>query len=113
MASKAYRENYNLIDWSKPLPELPPKEFVAPTRSSLTAPYVAGDTIEPTRSMATGEMFTSKSKLRATYRPNGNPNGNRYIEVGNEQLKAAPKPKPDRKAINESVEKAFAKAGIS
>lgn len=112
MPNDAYRENYKLIDWSQPLPELPPKEHIAPARSSLPAPMVVGDSIEPTRSMADGKYYTSKSRLRGTYKPNGNPNGNSYIEVGTEALKPKEKPKPDRKAINASVEKAFARVGL-
>lgn len=112
MPNNAYRENYKLIDWSKEI-VVERKERIPSQRSDLPCPMIMGDTIEPTRSMATGEMFTSKSKLRATYKPDGNPQGVRFNEVGNEPLKPAPKPKPDRKAISDSVDKAFAKAGIS
>lgn len=74
--------------------------------SDLPAPMVIGDAIE-VKSMVDGQMYTSKSALRKSYREKG------YIEVGNEELKPAPKPKPDRKAIRESVEKAFSRVGIS
>jgi len=77
-----------------------------PKRSGLSAPMIISDGIE-VKSMVDGKIYTSKSALRQSYRANG------YIEVGNEPLKAPPKPKPDRKAISESVGKAFARAGIS
>jgi hypothetical protein len=67
---------------------------------------IIGDTVE-IKSMVDGKIYTSKAALRASYRARG------YAEVGNEELKPAPKPKPDRKAISESVGKAFARAGIS
>lgn len=75
-------------------------------RSSLSAPMVIGDCVE-VKSMVDGKIYTSKAALRQSYRSKG------YIEVGNEPLNPPPKPKPDRKAISESVGKAFARAGIS
>jgi hypothetical protein len=78
----------------------------AAKRSDLPAPMVMSDGIE-VKSMVDGKIYTSKAALRQSYRAKG------YVEVGNETLKAPPKPKPDRKAISESVGKAFARAGIS
>lgn len=78
----------------------------APKRSSLPAPMVMSDTVE-VKSMVDGKVYTSKAALRQSYRASG------YVEVGNEPLKPPPKPKPDRKAISDSVGKAFARAGIS
>lgn len=75
-------------------------------RSNLSAPMVIGDCVE-VKSMVDGKVYTSKAALRQSYRARG------YAEVGNEELKPPPKPKPDRKAISESVGKAFARAGIS
>jgi hypothetical protein len=74
--------------------------------SDLPFPRVISDQIE-LKSMADGQMYTSKSGLRRSYRQLG------YVEVGNEELKPTPKPNPDRKAIRESVGKAFARAGLS
>lgn len=54
-------------------------------RSDLPCPMLMIDSMEPTRSMADGQVYTSKSALRATYRASGNPQGKEYIEVGNEQ----------------------------
>ena len=51
---------------------------------------------------ASGIHFTSKSKMRREYKARG------VIEVGNEpqRMKDFTKPKPDRKAIKEAMEKA-------
>lgn len=76
------------------------------TRSSLPCPMIMSDHIE-IKSMVDGQTYTSKSALRRSYRENG------YIEVGNEEMKPAPKPKPDRKAIRHSVRKALSQVGIS
>ncbi|WP_141339707.1 hypothetical protein [Bradyrhizobium sp. USDA 3458] len=59
------------------------------------------------KSMVDGQMYTSKAALRRSYREKG------YVEVGNEELKAPPKPKQDRKAIRHSVRKALSQVGIS
>lgn len=78
----------------------------APKRSNLAAPMIMSDSVE-VKSMVDGKIYTSKAALRQSYRAKG------YVEVGNEPLKAPPRPKPDRKAISESVGKAFARVGIS
>jgi hypothetical protein len=80
----------------------------APARGSLPAPMVIGDNIE-LRSMTDGQMYTSKAALRRAYRQQG------YIEVGDawdKQIPTPPKPKPDRKAIRDSVGKAFNRVGL-
>ena len=41
---------------------------------------------EPVRSCANGEMYTSKKALSATHRANGNPHGQDFIELGNEEM---------------------------
>lgn len=111
--SKAYRENYAKIDWSKDLTiERRPREPA--TRSGLPAPMIVVDTIEPTKSMADGKYYTSKAAMRATYKPDGNPDGRRYIEVGNEKQDMNPKPYvPDQKAIGDAVDQALSEVGIS
>jgi len=71
------------------------------------------DTIQPIRSMADGKVYTSKSAMRQSYLPGGNPDGKRYIEIGDEApTRPAPKPRPDRKAIKATVDKAFSRAGL-
>lgn len=74
-------------------------------RSSLPCPMIISDQIE-IKSMVDGQMYTSKRALRQSYRANG------YIEVGNEEQKIQ-KPKPDRKAIRNSVRRAANQLGIS
>lgn len=99
----SYRENYKLIDWSKDLvTERKPR--VQPKRSPLPIPFVVSDAMDPVQHPCTGEYFTSKRKFREVTKVNG------CIEVGNDpaRLRTPPKPKPDRKAIRKSVEKAFA-----
>lgn len=71
-------------------------------RSHLPAPMVIGDTMEPVQSMLDGQFYTSKSRLRATYRAAG------VTEVGNDPARLRPRerPKPDRKSIRRTLQKA-------
>lgn len=57
-----------------------------PARSSFPTPAIMRDSIDPCRGMD-GRMYDSLSGLRRTYRPDGNPQGERYNEIGNEELK--------------------------
>ncbi|MFG1340377.1 hypothetical protein [Xanthobacter autotrophicus] len=81
-------------------------------RSDLPCPHIMGDTMDPIRSMANGKIYDSKAALRASYLPGGNPQGERFVEIGNEEQKAPPRPMPDRGGIRDSIGKAFAQAGI-
>lgn len=68
-----------------------------------------GDEQPPLVSMADGKVYTSKAAMRASYKAANNPQGVNYVELGNEpRAKAAPKPKPDRAAIKEAVQRAEA-----
>lgn len=79
-------------------------------RSHLPSPMVVCDTLDqPTQSMADGKYYTSKSAMRATYRPSGNPQGNSYIEVGNEVQKQTPYAPIDGAKIDQSLQKALAR----
>ena len=86
----------------------PPK-----ARADLPAPMVMSDTLpEPVQSMADGKYYSSKAALRATYKPSGNPQGNSYVEVGNEYEKTPyvkPQPKSDPQAIDNALQKAIAR----
>lgn len=77
----------------------------------LAAPHVINDSMPPTQSMANGKVFESKSGIRKTYLPSGNPDGKHYTEVGNDEARHKPKPKyrPDRRAIRTSIERAEAR----
>lgn len=85
-------------------------------RSDLPAPMLLSDTIEPTQSMVDGQYYTSKAAIRATYKPSGNKEGKRYVELGNDSSVTSPKPftrpKPDRKDVRKSIDKAFSRAGL-
>lgn len=65
---------------------------------------------KPLQSMADGKYYTSKSAMRAGYKARG------FTEVGDDKAYTSPKPKAapkaDSKAIRESVDKAFSRAGL-
>lgn len=96
-------------DLDKPWPDncLPERNW---TRSDLAAPLIATDTMQPVQSMLDGKFYDSKSALRATYKAAG------VVEVGNDSSVTNPKrkvpSKPDRKAIKDSVDRAFSRAGL-
>lgn len=56
-----------------------------PMRSSFPAPMIRRDSIDACRGMD-GKMYDSLSGLRRTYRADGNPQGENYTEIGNEEL---------------------------
>lgn len=63
----------------------------------------------PLVSYADGRIYTSRSAMRQSYKASNNPQGVNYVELGNEpRAKGAPKPKPDRAAIKEAVQRAEA-----
>lgn len=71
-------------------------------RSSLPVPYIASDVMDETEHPCDGKHYTSKAQFRAVTRANG------CIEVGNDPQRFRPteKPKPDRKSIRSSLERA-------
>lgn len=52
----------------------------------VSAPMVKSDCIDPIRG-ADGKMHTSLASYRASLLPSGNPKGERYIELGDQELK--------------------------
>lgn len=99
------RETYVLRDGALvPKGEAMPFTAFGPM-SDLPCPMVMGDTMAPVQSMADGRMYDSKSAIRAHYRRAG------VVEVGNDpaRLRARPKPKRDRHAIKDTVDKATAR----
>lgn len=76
-------------------------------RSDLPMPRIASDSIE-IRSMVDGQVYTSKSALRAHYRATG------HVEVGNEDVTKHVKPQPrnDRKSVREAAARALSQVGI-
>ena len=110
MTNSAYRDNYDLIDWTQPV-GLGRRERVASTRSDLAAPSVISDVMKPVQSMLDGKMYDSKSALRATYKAAG------VTEVGNDSSvtgkpKFMGKRKACRKDVRGAVDRAFSRAGL-
>lgn len=56
-----------------------------PATRTISAPRLLRDHIDPCLGMD-GKMHDSLSSLRRTYRADGNPQGENYIELGNEEL---------------------------
>lgn len=85
-------------------------------RSDLPAPMLMNDSMEPVQSMVDGKYYDSKRRLRETYKPSGNKEGKRFVEVGDDRSITNPKPfrpqRPDRKEIKAAVRTAFSKAGL-
>lgn len=85
----------------------PPRE-----RSAFPCPMFMRDEMDqPLKSMADGKMYTSKSAMRASYRPSGNPQGNSYVEVGDQHDRpyTPPATKIDDKQIDTALNKALAR----
>jgi hypothetical protein len=59
---------------------------IAPARSNFPTPAFRTDRIDACRGMD-GRMYDSLSGLRRTYRADGNPQGENYTEIGNEEVK--------------------------
>lgn len=67
------------------------------------------DDQEALLSMADGKMYTSKAAMRESYKAANNPQGVNYVELGPEtRAKPQAKPKPDRAAIKQAVQRAEA-----
>lgn len=100
----SYRENFALIDWSKPLPVVRKKE-TPPARSDLPCPRVMSDAMDAVQSQATGKLYDSKSAIRAEYKRLG------LIEVGNDPARFKPRErkKVDRQQVKTTLEKAEAR----
>lgn len=83
-------------------------------RSDLPTPYFRQDSIEPCRGMD-GKMHDTLSGYRKTLRPDGNPRGERYVEIGNEPTPAYKAPEFDRKKRRDDIKRTIAevKAGAT
>lgn len=101
----SYRANFALIDFSRDIviPEKPPRP--QPKRSDLPCPRIASDIMDPVQSQVDGKLYDSKSAIRRSYKVHG------VEEIGNDpaRLKPFERPKSDRKAIKETVERAKAR----
>lgn len=76
-----------------------------PPRSDLPCPMLIGDIMDEAEHVD-GRFYTSKSQFRKVTKANG------LIEVGNERPKARkrPDPKAREKSIEQSIDKAIARA---
>lgn len=83
-------------------------ECGAPAQRLISAPSLAcNDQIAPTWG-ADGRQHTSLAAYRATLRPDGNPMGERFIEMGNEKPAPWKPPEFDRKTRRDAI-----RAGIA
>lgn len=57
--------------------------------NARSAPAIMSDSIDPIRG-PDGRVHTSLSTYRASLRPDGNPQGERYYELGDQSLKHTP-----------------------
>jgi putative FmdB family regulatory protein len=71
----------------------------------ISAPRILSDYIEPCRG-ADGKMYDSLRGLRATYLPSGNPQGERYLELGDQEITPTVKTF-DRKQRREDIKAAI------
>lgn len=82
------------------------KAPIPAARSSFPAPMIRRDSIEPCRG-ADGQMHDSLASLRRSYRADGNPQGENYIELGTEPLPAPTAPTFDRTERRENIKAAI------
>jgi hypothetical protein len=76
-----------------------PERMVA--RSDLPSPHFISDAID-IQSMHDGQHYTSKARLRSSYRAAG------VVEVGNEKPQPIEKPKTDRNEIRNELRRVHA-----
>lgn len=93
-----------LVDLNRPEP-------IPPARSDFPAPYIRRDSIDPCLG-ADGKMHDSLASYRRSLRADGNPRGENFIELGNEELPTITRDF-DRKQRREDIKAAIAdvKAG--
>lgn len=79
-------------------------------RGDFPTPMIGADNIgKHVQSAADGKWYDSKSALRATYLPSGNPQGIRYNEVGND-VQSPPPVKDNTAAIDRAIGRAISRA---
>lgn len=103
-AFRKFQDNFNGIDFSKEIVLPEPKAVLPPpARSSLPAPRLVSDIMEPVQCQATGVWHDSKSSLRAGYKAAG------VIEKGNDRRPAWKMPRSSKAEVRETVAKARAR----
>lgn len=100
---RTYSSNFSAIDFSREIPAPPKVRPGPPARSSLPAPQVLSDHMDPVQSQVTGKMYDSKSAIRAEYKATG------HIEKGNDRRPPWKMPRTPRAVIRETVRKAAAR----
>lgn len=107
MASRAYKDGYDRIDWSD-MPRRKRRVRPIGVSGGFPVPHIVRPFSEPVKSMADGKFYDDPASLRATYKASGNPQGVDYIEVGNEDTTRFTPPKEDRKAKRDAIARAIA-----
>ena len=72
--------------------------------SDFPAPRLISDNLDYVQSMLDGKHYSSRSKLRSTYRAAG------VEEVGNSPMKKQERPPSDRAGIRNELRRTFSKA---
>lgn len=75
-------------------------------RSDLACPNVVKPFAEPIQSMADGQYYSNPRDLARTYRADGNPFGQEFVELGNETVKtveAVADPKERRDHVKQAM----------
>ena len=107
MTDAAYKAGYDAIDW-RPLPPVDKPIRQRGARSGFPCPMVIRDSMDgDLQSMADGKWYDSKSALRRSYTPDGNPQGRDYQEIGGTEIEPAGRASVDKKALQDAVDKAM------
>ena len=108
MPTQAFKSGYAEIDWSD-TPRHQPRGAIHArhARADLPTPMLIHGFVEPVKSMADGKYYSTKSALEASYKASGNPQGKDYDCIGDDPMPTFKRPKSDRKATRDAVEKAI------
>jgi putative FmdB family regulatory protein len=75
-----------------------------PAQRLISAPMVRSDVIDPIRG-PDGKMHDSLSSYRHSCTPEGNPQGERYFELGDQELPEFKVPEADRKQVRDDIKR--------
>lgn len=78
----------------------------ADIRSGLAMPMIARQFDRPVQSMADGKYYDTPRDLERTYKANGNPMGQEFVQLGNEKLNP-PEVKADPRQRREHIRQAI------
>lgn len=56
-------------------------------KPAFPCPRILREFSDPVQSMADGKFYTSKTALASSYKASGNPRGEEFVEIGNEEIK--------------------------